>query len=423
MDRSVRGRRRVRWRDGVVVALGVVGLLLAGLHPALSPRAEAATAVLSPNATVSNTWQVKPGGQAWETVDDGVTQPTAVSAADYLYAGSANAAVELGMGTTPLGANVVASGQVWFYANTGPGTQLRVEALWGGPTVRATSTVAAGQGFGWRSLAIAPPRQVDVDDLRVRFTAVGGGDTNVRAVYTSLETVALLRSLTWENASDRTLPGSAPSGWNKQVCCTDSAQLSTATVRSGGYASRFELRDTDPIVSSSKRAELTTSVPDSDNAERWYGFSIYLPADTWGADPSAEVLAQWHQVSNNGSPPLSIDTRNGNWEVATFGQPVTLTGGSQAYATNRWTDWVVHVKWFATTQGLIEIWRDGVLVFSQTGKATKPADNAGVYTKFGVYKWGWAGVGPTPTTKRRVVFHDELRMGDKTATYAAVAPR
>jgi hypothetical protein len=422
MDRCVTGRRRARWHEAVVVVLGVVGLLLAGLHPTVAPRAEAATAVLSPNGDVSNGWQVKPGGAAWAAVDDAVSQPTAVPSTDYLYAGSANAVVQLGMSSTAIGANAASSGQVWFYANTGPGTQLRVEALWSG-AVRATSTVPAGQGFAWRSVAVAPSGQADVDDLRLRFTALGGGDTNVRAVYVTLDAVALLRSLTWENAPERTLPGAAPSGWNKQWCCTDSAQLSTTVVRAGGYASRFELRDTDADVSASKRAELSSAVVDPDNSERWYGFSIYLPADTWAPDPSAEVLAQWHQDSPDGSPPLSIDTHAGNWEVAVFGNAVPLVGPSQAYATNGWTDWVVHVTWSANTQGLIEIWRGADLVYRQTGKATKADDHKGVYAKFGVYKWGWKGVGPTPVTHRRVVLHDELRIGDQSASRAAVAPR
>src|SRR3954451_673657 len=84
MDRCVTGRRRARWHEAVVVVLGVVGLLLAGLHPTVAPRAEAATAVLSPNGDVSNGWQVKPGGAAWASVDDAVSQPTAVPSTDYL---------------------------------------------------------------------------------------------------------------------------------------------------------------------------------------------------------------------------------------------------------------------------------------------------------------------------------------------------
>jgi hypothetical protein len=73
----------------------------------------------------------------------------------------------------------------WFYANAGAGTQLRADLVQGG-TVLATTTVAAGSGFIWRSISgpgVAALSQTALNDLRLRFTTIGGGDSNVRAAY------------------------------------------------------------------------------------------------------------------------------------------------------------------------------------------------------------------------------------------------
>ena len=50
----------------------------------------------------------------------------------------------------------------------------------------AATTVPAGSGFTWRSITgpgLDALPQPAVDDLRLRFTTVGGGDSNVRAAY------------------------------------------------------------------------------------------------------------------------------------------------------------------------------------------------------------------------------------------------
>lgn len=287
--------------------------------------------------------------------------------------------------------------------------------------MRASTVVPAGPGFAWRSLAIAPSAPSDVADLRLRFTALSGGDTNLRAAYATLDTAppaAPLRTLTWDDPAQQTLPAPPP-GWNRQYVPDRAAQLVTSPVRAGSRAARFELRSTDPLSSSSRRSELTTSHPEGAGAgvERWYGFSTLIPPAPASVMQAPEILAQWHHVGNAGSPPLSIGTRGGTWEVALFGAPVALG----AYTPDRWTDWVVRVRWTSATDGLVELWRDGTPVFSRYGVRTN-YDNAGVYPKLGIYRWTWA-TNPPPTELTRVVFHDELRIGDRSAGYPGVAPR
>jgi hypothetical protein len=142
--------------------------------------------VLRPDGDVVRQWTGGSTGTAAAAIDDPVTQPAAVAAADYVYSGGAGRVTEVSLGGQSLaGGTAAATG--WFYANAGVGTQLRADLVQGA-TVLATTTVAAGSGFGWRSITgpqVAALSQAAVDDLRLRFTTVGGGDSNIRAAYAS----------------------------------------------------------------------------------------------------------------------------------------------------------------------------------------------------------------------------------------------
>jgi hypothetical protein len=236
--------------------------------------------------------------------------------------------------------------------------------------------------------------------------------------------VGLLRILDWENPADRTLPGSAPPGWNKQWCCDKSAQIVTSPTRSGQYAARFQLNRDDPIVSSSKRTEISEPTPSPatpERVERWFGFSIFLPSD-WAQDPSAESVTQWHQVADTGGgPPLAIITNNGQWQVSQHWESFerhTLIG---MYQTGRWTDWVLHIRWSPDADGFITIWRDGGQVFSAQGR-NKHNDGRAVYMKFGIYKWDWHSNPSKSKINERVMFYDSLRVADEGGSYPMVDP-
>jgi Polysaccharide lyase len=240
--------------------------------------------------------------------------------------------------------------------------------------------------------------------------------------------------LNWEDHADRTVPGSAPPGWTRQMCypgCgSHPAQVVTKPVRDGSYAARFQLKRSDPDVNSSKRSELAQAQVTPNGAERWYGFSILLPSSSFGqVDPrSAEIVAQWHHAANTGSPPLALGVLNGRWTIwqhwKVSGIVPVETGrwtDPTAHALGQWTDWVVHVTWSSGSTGSVEVWKDGQLVYDVNGK-NKDADDPGVYMKFGIYKWDWKS-NPTRPVDNRVLFHDALRIADHTGSYGSVAPR
>jgi hypothetical protein len=229
-------------------------------------------------------------------------------------------------------------------------------------------------------------------------------------------------------------------GWSKELCCDTSAQVITNPVRTGHYAVQFSLNQTDKDIQGSKRAELTLGkLITPANAERWYGFSIYLPA-SYVPDLSSEIVAQWHEVpdftlgENWRTPPLALKTVDGRWQISNRWDPNPLTkkntpgpGGGQAntplepYTTNQWTDWVFHIKWSSEANGLLEVWQDRRLVLRKVGPNTYN-DQTGPYFKIGLYKPDWKyRPAQSVTTNRQIIF-DEIRVGDQTANFAPPNP-
>ena len=203
-----------------------------------------------------------------------------------------------------------------------------------------------------------------------------------------------------------------------QKCCSYSQQRSTTYARSGSYSTRYELNKYDADVFGSKRTETgryTRSEPTA-KVERWYGASYYLPSD-FVYDAAAESPTQWHTTSTR-YPPLAIWIQKGQWRLVQFGNLSTVLG---TYEKGKWTDFVFHVKWSSGTDGLIEIWKNGVKIFSKAGKNINAGITYGAYMRSGLYKWPWKS-GSTSTTKKRVLYIDDVRIGNASATYNDVVP-
>ncbi|MBL8159413.1 RICIN domain-containing protein [Candidatus Saccharibacteria bacterium] len=172
------------------IRLSILGAVLSFMAVVFAPapaEAGAAPFIVRPQRDVISGWSVTPAGTAaWAALDDATVNGQPVGATDWIYASGAGRVTEVGFTSAPIDAPYY-WGQVYFYANTGASTRLRVEALTQGSIV-ATYTVAAGQGFGWRSFSV-PASSLDyfgANNLTVRFTSLDGGDTNVRAAYAEL---------------------------------------------------------------------------------------------------------------------------------------------------------------------------------------------------------------------------------------------
>lgn len=233
------------------------------------------------------------------------------------------------------------------------------------------------------------------------------------------------------------------------TCRSHSFTVSHSLTRSGSSSGRIELRRTDPVAGNSYRAELRLtqgSIVGGVGQERWYGLSIYVPGD-WRIDTNPrdwQILAQWHSLPDvqlgEGllPPPLAIWIDKGEWSIWSYWDrtPVTKTTADGAplppggravlwrgpYSTGKWTDWVVHAQWSYLSDGLIEMWKDGVKVVSRRGPNTYN-DTQPLYFMLGLYRWPWSFPNNVWSEPKRVVYFDELRVGDATANYSAVVPR
>jgi hypothetical protein len=214
--------------------------------------------------------------------------------------------------------------------------------------------------------------------------------------------------------------GTTPfTGWaNNQHCCDYSLSQTTAKAAEGSSSLRLEVRATDPQVSSSIRSELVQPA-ENVGTERWYGFKMYL--ENWANDDAGEHVFQWHPDDPGGSAVGALYTTGGHFEFVTTHFAGTSGNGYSDLGPliqNQWVSWVLHIKWAADQTGIIQVWKNGTLVMDITNKQTSPA--MGSYFKLGINKFGW-GI-QSSTTSQRVLYFDEVRIGDANASYKDVKP-
>jgi hypothetical protein len=213
--------------------------------------------------------------------------------------------------------------------------------------------------------------------------------------------------------------GSNPlEGWmNQQHCCDYSVTQSPARVTGGSNSLRIEVRSTDPQSSNSIRSEIIQG-GDPVGTERWYGFNLYL--EDWVADDAGECVFQWHPENSRGTATASLWTSSGRYVFQTNlgGNSVSVYTDLGPILSNQWVSWVIHVKWAVDNSGILQVWKNGELVIDRPGIATCPPE--GTYFKLGINKFGW-GIQASAST-RRVLYFDEVRIGDEEATYTDVKP-
>lgn len=207
-------------------------------------------------------------------------------------------------------------------------------------------------------------------------------------------------------------------GWQNNQHCCDYSLTQSSKSSEGMSALRLEVRSSDQQVSSSIRSEL---VQPSEKAgtERWYGFKMYL--ENWVDDEAREHVFQWHPDDAGGSAVGSLFTSGGRYEFVTTHFAGTNGNGYSdlgPIVSNQWVSWVLHIKWAADRTGIIQIWKDGKQVLDVTNTVTSP--DIGSYFKLGINKFGW-GIQPS-STSQRILYYDEVRIGDESASYEDVKP-
>ncbi|HEX2972956.1 MAG TPA: polysaccharide lyase, partial [Tepidisphaeraceae bacterium] len=231
-------------------------------------------------------------------------------------------------------------------------------------------------------------------------------------------------------------------GWGLESPGDDRCRIVTEPVRSGKYAVRFECTKDQKDVANSKRCEIVqmnSGGPNNANRDCWFGWSLYIPKD-WESDPqSPENVTQWHELPDTEigetwrSPPLALAVKGEQFNFHVRWDSRAKTPGNNPEGTEnlpaggiergQWTDWVLHIRWsFEKDDGLIEVWKNGQKIITRKGP-NGYNDRRETYFKAGVYKWEWKSNPRNSITSRRVIYVDEVRFGDKDASYEEVAPR
>ena len=206
---------------------------------------------------------------------------------------------------------------------------------------------------------------------------------------------------------------------NTQHCCDYSVTQSKEQFTEGGHSLRLEVRDTDPITSGSIRSELVQEI-DHVGTERWYGFNQYL--ENWVNDTAGEHVFQWHPANTRGTATASLWTTAGRYMLER--NDGAINSGNYyddlgPIISDEWVSWVLHIRWAADSTGVIQVWKNGKKMIDREYIPTAPYE--GTYFKLGINKFGW-GI-QRSTTRKRVLFYDEVRIGNEKASYDDVKPR
>ena len=178
--------------------------------------------------------------------------------------------------------------------------------------------------------------------------------------------------------------------------------------------------------------------------ERWYGERIFVPPD-WIFDPNrgVDIVMQWHAIPGNWRatyPNLEISIGNTNWFVRqSFGSAQTKPTRTQKILDDpvqpgSWVSWVIHAKWSAGDDGLLQIWKDGKRVVDLKG--ANVYSTIGVeytpYLKTGIYHPEWNLKTPDrqkafdnekSLATNKVIYATDIKIGNERAKFEDVAPK
>ncbi len=201
--------------------------------------------------------------------------------------------------------------------------------------------------------------------------------------------------------------------------------------REGITAGRFEINKNEPKIWGGNRTEMSQAQGTAQE-EGWYGFSQYFPESYVPDYDTGEVIGQWHDQADDGehvdrSPSNTLLTGDNRikWMARWDADKIMDSGFSDGLEyidlgeipKNKWIDWVIHIKFSHTNTGILEVWKDGVKVIERINMPNAYNDDAYPYFKFGVYKWKWG-----TATSQRIIYYDEVRVGNANSSYDEVKP-
>lgn len=186
------------------------------------------------------------------------------------------------------------------------------------------------------------------------------------------------------------------------------------------------------ITPKEERAEIRVH-RDPVPSERWYGWSLLLPADHVKVQGKSDILFQWHRGGGapswaRGHPMCFMINGAGSYQLIwtyqeTPNDPKTRINESQdlgiSYLQDRgkWVHWALHAKWSVSNEGSLGLYRNGKRIWEHHG-ANWLNWGPGPMVKCGIYTGdpGWSGNDPT------IVYHDNIIIGDQDSGVQEVCP-
>jgi hypothetical protein len=206
-------------------------------------------------------------------------------------------------------------------------------------------------------------------------------------------------------------------------------------VFAGKKAGSFKLKASDPQVSDGARAEVTV-IKDGVKKEMWYSFAVLLPARGFAFDSQKEIISQWHQMADvhlgekPQSPATHLIIHQDRFILSTGYNANEVSDGVDPDKRNSfdlgpvtkdiWHSFVFHFIHAYQPYGLIEVWHNGKKVLTHKGGNMYNSLDMPKW-KLGVYKWKW-NEGDTTGIRKRVLYYDNIKVGNKRATYADMIP-
>jgi len=211
--------------------------------------------------------------------------------------------------------------------------------------------------------------------------------------------------------------------YNKEIGDSSYAlQYGTDIVYRGKYSARFEVKKGEGMVADGIRSEVVITKPSPGEIVKnsWYSFAVYFPSTGYLTDHTHEVISQW--VILDGSPVRLI----------TEDDKIKLDVGSSkdvkekirvdTLLKDKWHELVIHIiHSHDENLGLIEVWYDGVKKITRKGGNLYDAELP--KWKIGMYKASYEPLAlDKADTNKRIIFFDNIKMGDQNCTYLDMVP-
>jgi len=207
----------------------------------------------------------------------------------------------------------------------------------------------------------------------------------------------------------------------------------------GSKYSVFEIRKDQPRVGTSQKVRSEVQIinpadPYWPGRNIWYSYATYYPTIGSEYDVTREVITQWYQDGTNETtirrqsdkcyievtPPAGSTTllKYDLWATSLNTDNPTSVTAMVAYPKDQWHEFVFHIIWSTGSDGIIEIWRNGLKIQVINGRNMHIDPPDYPKEKIGLYKASFLD-GSSLRYSRRIYF-DNVRVGDSTSTLATM---